>query len=142
MSPLSSPRNEYLATLIPPCSLQLAPDFPFLKKINLIISLAASGPRCSTQGFPRGSQTLCLWLWRACAVVVALRLSSCGTWAPERRLSGCSAWALLPCGKWDLNSPARNQTCVSCIGRQILNHWTTREVPDSLPFTAQDHPEF
>ena len=25
--------------------------------------------------------------------------------------------------------PTRNQTCVPCIGRWILNHWTTREVP-------------
>ena len=34
---------------------------------------------------------------------------------------------------WDLSSPTRDQTCISCIGRQILNHWTTREVrPESL----------
>ena len=25
--------------------------------------------------------------------------------------------------------PTREQTCVPCIGRQSLNHWTTREVP-------------
>ena len=30
---------------------------------------------------------------------------------------------------WDLSSPTRDQTCVPCIGRQILYHWTTREVP-------------
>ena len=30
---------------------------------------------------------------------------------------------------WDLSSPTRDQTCISCIARQILNHWTTREVP-------------
>ena len=30
---------------------------------------------------------------------------------------------------WDLSSPTRDQTCVSCIGRQIPDHWTTREVP-------------
>ena len=33
---------------------------------------------------------------------------------------------------WDLNSQTRDQTCISCIGRQILNHWTAR---DSLQFT-------
>ena len=26
----------------------------------------------------------------------------------------------------------RDQTCVPCIGKWILNHWTTREVPHSL----------
>ena len=30
---------------------------------------------------------------------------------------------------WDLSSPARDQTCTPYIGKQILNHWTTREVP-------------
>ena len=29
---------------------------------------------------------------------------------------------------WDLGSPSRDQTRVPCIARQILNHWTTREV--------------
>ena len=30
---------------------------------------------------------------------------------------------------WDLSSPTRARTCLPCIGRRILNHWTTREVP-------------
>ena len=29
----------------------------------------------------------------------------------------------------NLSSLTRDQTCVPCIGKQILNHWTTREVP-------------
>ena len=37
-----------------------------------------------------------------------------------------------PQGMWDLSSPTRDQTCVPCIGRQILNHWTAREVPNFL----------
>ena len=40
-----------------------------------------------------------------------------------------SAWAQMPCSMWDLSSLTRDQTCVLCIGRWILNHWTTREVP-------------
>ena len=32
-------------------------------------------------------------------------------------------------GIWALSSPVRTEICVSCTGRQILNHWTTREVP-------------
>ena len=35
---------------------------------------------------------------------------------------------LLPCSMWDLSSPTKDRTCVPCIGRQIFNHWTTREV--------------
>ena len=30
---------------------------------------------------------------------------------------------------WDLRFRARDGTCVHCSGRQILNHWSTREVP-------------
>ena len=40
----------------------------------------------------------------------------------------CGTWAQLPCIMWDLNSPTRNQTHVPHIGRQILNHWNTREI--------------
>ena len=29
---------------------------------------------------------------------------------------------------WDLSSLIRDRTCVPCIRRRILNHWTTREV--------------
>ena len=28
----------------------------------------------------------------------------------------------------DLHSRSSDQTCILCVGRQILNHWTTREV--------------
>ena len=34
-------------------------------------------------------------------------------------------------GMWDLSSPTRDWTCTPCSGRLSLNHWTTREVPDS-----------
>ena len=38
-------------------------------------------------------------------------------------------WAFTSCpqGMWDLSSPTRDETWVPCIGRQILNHWTTRK---------------
>ena len=35
---------------------------------------------------------------------------------------------MLPQGIWDLSSPTRDQTSIPCIARQILNHWTTRQV--------------
>ena len=43
--------------------------------------------------------------------------------------SSCSMWASLPCHMWDLSSPTRDQICIPCIGRWILNHGPTREVP-------------
>ena len=30
---------------------------------------------------------------------------------------------------WDLGSLTKDRTCILCIGRQILYHWTTKEVP-------------
>ena len=33
---------------------------------------------------------------------------------------------------WALISPTRDRTHIPCIGRQILNHWATRKVPDIL----------
>ena len=57
--------------------------------------------------------------------------SSCGVGSRERglcslqpmdslveahELSSCGAWALLPCGMWDLSSPTRDRTHVPCIG--------------------------
>jgi len=43
-------------------------------------------------------------------------------------LSSCGVQAHLPHGMWDLCSPTKDQTCISCIGRQTLNHGTTKEV--------------
>ena len=34
----------------------------------------------------------------------------------------------LSCPQHVDSSQTRDRTCVLCIGRQILNHWTTREV--------------
>ena len=57
----------------------------------------------------------------------ALLLWSTGPRA--RGLSVCSTWVSLPQDIWDISSLTRDRTCVLCIGRQILNQWTTREVP-------------
>ena len=37
-----------------------------------------------------------------------------------------------PLGRQDLSSPRRDRTRVPCIGRQILNHWTIREIRASF----------
>ena len=45
--------------------------------------------------------------------------------------SGFSSWAH---GMWDLSPLNRDQTYIPCTGRQILKHWTTREVLCSYSF--------
>ena len=39
------------------------------------------------------------------------------------------------------SSQTRNQICVPCIGRQILNHWTTRDVPNIYIFNVGSVPQ-
>ena len=34
-------------------------------------------------------------------------------------------------GMWDLSSQIRDGSCVPCTRKWMLNHWTTREVPNS-----------
>ena len=48
------------------------------------------------------------------------------------RPCSCGMWAQLPYGMWDLSSPTRGRTHVPCIAWQILNHWTTREMPINI----------
>ena len=51
----------------------------------------------------------------------------CGTWSLAVM---CRLRCPMACGVLvPLSSPTRDQMPVSCIGRQILNYWTTREVP-------------
>ena len=40
-------------------------------------------------------------------------------------------------GKWALSCLTRDQTCTPCPGRQSLNHWTAREVPQRPSFNKQ-----
>ena len=49
---------------------------------------------------------------------------SCSSWAPERGLNSCS----LVVPQHVESSRTRDRTHISCIGRWILNDWTTREV--------------
>ena len=75
---------------------------------------------------------LCLFIWLHQGLAVARRISAvscvifhCGTQA----LTSWSVLAWFFQGIWNLSSLTRNWTYVLCIGRQILNHWTTRKVP-------------
>ena len=91
--------------------------------------LAALGLHCSAPVFSRCSK------WEL--------LSSCGARLLLLQSTGSRARAqwlwhtgLVPL--WHVESPRiRDQTCVPSIGRQILNHWTTREV--QLPVFYYTH---
>ena len=52
-----------------------------------------------------------------------------GTWASVAVVHRASCSPQHVGSSW-----TRDRTCVPCIGRQILNHWTTREVPRSVNF--------
>ena len=54
-------------------------------------------------------------IWLRWVLVVACRIFSCGM-------------QTLSYSMWDVSSLTRDTTRVPCIGRWILNHWTTREV--------------
>ena len=81
--------------------------FPFK---YLFIYLATSDLGCSVQ--------VSLWLWCA-GSVVAVHGLSCRV--PQGTL---------------ISSTIRDWTHVPCAGRQILNHWTTREIPCLFSFLA------
>ena len=53
--------------------------------------------------------------------------ASAAAQAPEHKLSSRGAWGSVAWQQVE-SSWTRDQTHVPCIGGQILNHWTTREV--------------
>ena len=66
------------------------------------------------------------FLCRVGSFLAAYRFSSCGVWAPGSTY--CHTHAQLPAAHGIL--PDQDQTHISCIARQTLNLWTTREIPD------------
>ena len=57
------------------------------------------------------------------AGLTARELFIAGSWL----LCSCG---LVACGLWDLSSLTRDRTHVPCVERQILSHWTTREISE------------
>ena len=110
-------------------------SFVFLKKINLFIYVfifSCVGSLFLCEGF--------LQLRRAGATlhsgVRASRcrgLSCCGAQAPDAQAPDAQAqqlWLMGPVAPHNVgSSQTRARTHVLCIGRQILNHCTTREAP-------------
>ena len=94
--------------------------------IYLIFFLAVLGLCCCTFGlfYSCGVQASHCSGFSHCRAwaLECVGIHRCGTWALEHM-----AWALLPRGIGE-SSQARNQTHVPCIGRQILNYWTTKKI--------------
>lgn len=72
---------------------------------------------------------LSVWLGRVLVAALGVVLCHGGSFVAACGLLTCSVWALwlwcraqLPFAMWGLSSPTRDQTLVSCIARQILNH--------------------
>ena len=109
---LSDSDLGFIITL-PPLTLILLLLFFLLKIIGgVFFYFAALGLNCHMWDLPSIIQDLSLQrtdsqLWHA------------GTGAHGFR--SCDLWASLLRGVWDLSSPTKNQTCVPCIDRQILN---------------------
>ena len=111
---------------------------PALKKLFIHVFLAALGLRC------------CAWAFLSCCEQALL--SSCGVQASHcssfsfcrartlgyERFGHCSTQAKESCctGLSALrhvgSSQTRDRTYVPCIGRWILNQWTTREAPPAF----------
>ena len=89
---------------------------------GLLCSCGAQASRC-------GGVSYC-WAWalgHTGSVVAVWGLNKCGSQALEFRLDSCDTWALLLRGMWAPPSWSRDQTHVSCIGRQIFHQRATRE---------------
>ena len=67
----------------------------------------------ASRGFSCGARALGVWA----SVVVAPRLSSCGSWALQRRLSSCGTQALLFHDVWDLPRPGLEPMSPAVAGR-------------------------
>ena len=116
--------------------------------------LAALGLRCCARAFSScGKQGLLFVAVRGLLIAVAslvvehglqacglqqlwrVDFSSCGVWAQQLWLVGSRAraqqlWHTGLVALWLVGSSwTRDRTCVPCIGRQIFNHCTTRQVP-------------
>ena len=87
-----------------------------------------------------------LWCssWASAAAAGTLA-ASCGTWDSQVVVCGLlllQCMGLVPHDMWDLNSLTRDRTCIPCAGRQILNHWSTKEVPRLLHYVINLSVEF
>ena len=133
-------RNRHSVFKWKECWLDAPP--PFFKNLFIYLFLVlVAACRLSLVGASRGYSSLrCagfLLRWLLLVWSMGSRptgFSSCGTWAQQLWLTGSRAqaqqlWLMgLAAPQHVGSSWTRTRTRVPCIGRQILNHCTTREV--------------
>ena len=109
----------------------------FFNFIYLFLLFAVLGLSCCALAFSslasRGYSLVAVHglLNAGASLVAEHRLQACGLQQPW--LMGLVALQHVR------SSWIRDQTCVPCTGRQILNHWTTREVPLCLFLKNSQH---
>ena len=91
---------------------------------------------CSEQGLLVNAVCRFLWRWFLSLFFFAVASLVAEHQAPRHEcFSSYSKWGqyLWPTGLVDLrhvgSSQSRDRTCAPCVGRQIPNCWTTREIP-------------
>ena len=88
--------------------------------LSISLFLALLDVHCCMQAFPSCDERGLLYSCGEQAFLCS-GFSCCGAWA-----LGCECLV----ASWHmLSSQTKDQTRVPCTGRQILNHWITREVP-------------
>ena len=105
--------NKFVYLFIFGCvgSLLLCTGFFQLQRAGATLRCGARSSHCS--GLSCGAQAPGLWA----SVVVAHRLSSCGSWALEHRLSSCGARVQFLCSMWDLPRPGLEPVSPALAGR-------------------------
>ena len=100
--------------------------------LSIVPETAALAQSKDTENSPLPAAQRALLMY----LVVSGLVAACRTFVTSygvsfvvHRLSNCGTQAQLPDGMWDLSFPTRDQTRFPCLGKQILNHWTAREVP-------------
>ena len=99
----------------------------------MYLFLAALRLHCCVRAFSNCIEWGLLLLWSTGSRLMGF--SSCGMQAQQLWLTGSRAqaqqlWHMGLVALWHVGSSwTRVGTCVPCIGRQILNHGATREVP-------------
>ena len=106
--------NKFIYLFIFGCvgSLLLHVGFLYLRRVGTTLRCGARASHCSGF-FYCGARALGTWT----SVFVACRLSSCGSWALELRLSSCRAQAQLLLGMWDLPRPGVEPMSLEFAGR-------------------------
>ena len=81
-----------------------------------------------------------IFIFRLCQVLAVARgafVASWGSFVTAHGFFSCGTQVYILCHLWELSYLTRDRTCVACIERQILNHWTTRGVPNIYFFKKE-----